>query len=419
MFLKRLAVLLTIALTAAGGAFYVTSQQDDIGEMTIRPLGGTVFLVRDGRSIAVKGDTTLQAGDLITTDKAGSARLRLAGARSGELSDGAKVSVTDDASLEGRSGSMLMEVGDPTVVVFDGVRAESNHGAFRIDQGFGSSRVGAYDGKVSLSRPGQSTVTVQPLYEALLAAGDLPSRTKPYRAQVDDAWDREWLATELALDRELSELGGGLAAQLSKGTSRPNVQYFGGLAGRPAPFMKKHLRRPTAELLIGFTVGENARGLKLPAAVEQAFSLRDDGGQWGIVASILNSPPRPLLADLESVVLAAVGGEDGGATAPEFTLAAAAEATGEVPPPGETTDPGTTEPTDPDDPGDDPGDPDDPDEPDEPNDCSSGLDCDLDDLPVLGGGGGGGGGEPDPTPSPTDDPPLTKGLLDGGDGSGL
>ena len=419
MLLKRLAVLLAISITAAGSAYYVVSNTDDIGEMTIRPLGGTIFVLRDGASIEVEEDTPLKPGDLITTDKAGSARLRLAGSRSGSVMNGAKVAVVDSSSLEGRSGSMLMEVEDRTTVSFDGVTAEADEGAFRIDQGFGSSRVGAYSGKVSLSRPGQSTVTINGLFEALLAAGELPSSTKPYRAEPSDPWDRERLATAIRLDQELAELGGGLAAQLDRGSSRPSLGYFGGLAGQPVPFMRSYLKRSTAELLIGFTVGENARDMKLSTGVSKAFDLRDEGGQWGIVAAILESRPRPLLADLENVIVAAVGGGGGGATTPEFTLAAAAEATGEAPP-SDTSVVASGEPVPPSDPGDPGTDPEDPDDgggtepPDEPDDCSSGPDCDLDDLPDPGLPIGG-----DPSPTPTDDPesdedPLTKGLLGGG-----
>lgn len=412
MLLKRLAVLLAVTITAAGGVFYVSANQDDIGEMTIRPLDGRIFLLRDGASIEVSDDTPLKPGDLITSDKAGSARLRLAGSRSGYVMGGAKVAVIDPSSLEGRAGSMLMEVDDKTTVSFDGVTAEAASGVFRIDQGFGSSRVGAYSGKVSLSRPGQSTLTINGLYEALLAAGELPSSTKPYRAQASDPWDRERLATAIRLDQELAELGGGLAAQLGRGSSRPNVQYFGGLAGRPVPFMKAHLKRPTAELLIGFTVGQNARSMKLASGVDQAFDLRDDGGQWGIVAAILDSRPRPLLADLESVVVAAAGGGSGDSNAPEFTLASAAQASGEAPPSGTAAAPSTTQPSDTTDPGTTApgggggggGSPDD-----EPNDCTSGPDCDTDDfdLPDLIPSS-------EPSPTPTEEPPappLTSGLL--------
>ena len=412
MLLKRLAVLLAVSITAAGGVFYVSANQDDIGEMTIRPLDGRIFLVRDGASIEVSDDTPLKPGDLITTDKAGSAQLRLAGSRTGFVTDGAKVSVIDPSSLDSRAGSMLMEVEDRTTVSFDGVTAGATSGAFRIDQGFGSSRVGAYSGKVSLSRPGQSTVTINGLFEAQLAAGELPSSTKPYRAQPSDPWDRERLATAIRLDQELAELGGGLAAQLGRGSSRPDVQYFGGLAGRPVPFMKAHLKRPTAELLIGFTVGQNARSTKLPSGVDRAFTLRDDGGQWGIVAAILDSRPRPLLADLESVVVAATGGGSGDTNAPEFTLASAAEASGEAPPASSAVAPTTTQPSDPTDPGTtDPGGGgggNDGDGDGEPNDCTSGPDCDTDDfdlpdLPFPGGGG--------PSPTPTEEPPITSGVL--------
>jgi len=402
--MKKLAILLTLAILAGGFTYLRVTSAEAIGEMTVESLSGQVTIVRAGTSTVVGGDAPLQPGDLLTTDPAGAARLRLSGDRLAWLGSSASVLVVDTTSLEARTGSVRAKASDDMEVSFGGVLASASDAHFRIDQGFGSGRAASYGGDVRLSRPGQARVTVAGLFEAPVVAGRLPSTSRPYRFDPDDEWDADLLADVIYLDQELEQYGDGLASQL--GNSRPTLGYFKGLAGKRVPFVKSYLKRPTQDLLIGFSVADNSAVGSLERAFRDAFRYRDLGGRWGVVATILQAPGKALLADLGAFAVA-TGVVGGGASdaEPQFTLAAAEQGasgsgpaidggggTTQAPPPGG----GGGNPQPPDDP---------PPSEQPPKDCSSGPDCTIkevqDQLPS---------GEP--SPSPSEEPPITDGLID-------
>ena len=97
---------------------------------------------------------------------------------------------------------------------------------------------------------------------------------------------------------------------------------------RNVDFMRRYLKLPAEELLIGFTVAEHAGDSTLERAFTRAFDLRDDGGRWGIVASILEAPRGPLVAELEDLVVGTgvAGGGDVGADDGGLTFASGGEA---------------------------------------------------------------------------------------------
>ncbi|MGI8774526.1 MAG: hypothetical protein ACR2KQ_05870 [Actinomycetota bacterium] len=392
--MKKLAILLTFALVGATSAYLVSTRSDAIPEMSLQRLDGPVLIVRDEQRIQVEDTETIRPGDVIYTSETGRARLRLTGSRLGWLLPQAELAITDESSLALLRGSLRARSEEDMSVVFDGITASTDAAHLRIDQGFGSARASSYSGEVHLAKPGQPRLTLNSLFEAPIAAGDLPGSTRPYRLNDDDEWDDQVLQEEIALDYDLSLFGDGLRSQL--GASRPTVGYFSELAGKRVGFMRPYLKRNTVELLIGFSVAENAKDGGLKSAFKRALRLRKDGGRWGVVASILRSPHKQLLADLESIVVGTgAGNRDGGE--PEFTLAAATEATGGTSGPTTTTPPGTgTAPADPGGSdkkpsgkgGDDP----------EPKDCSSNQDpeCIAKEIEDTLGGG-----DPSPSPSPT------------------
>jgi hypothetical protein len=176
--------------------------------------------------------------------------------------------------------------------------------------------------------------------------------------------------------------------------------------------MRRYLKRSAEDLLIGFTVAENARAVSMKRAFTRAFQLRDDGGRWGLVATILDAPERKLVAGLEDLIIGTGVAEGDGEDAETPTFAAGDS--GPTDGGGNIDDPSNPDPRD-DDPT-EPKDPNDPGDPDEPEDCTSGPECDGQDVTdrideFL----------PDDDPSPTpdgDSPPLTDGVLGGGDGGG-
>lgn len=429
MMIRKLSIALTLALVAAGSGYVLFTGTSGIGEMQLRAEAGKVIVLRDGESIRVEDDTAIQPGDFVTTDSDGAATLRLEGDRRVQIAGGARVAVSSVSSIETDAGDVLAEAGDSLKIVFGGVTASASDATFRVDLGFGSARAASYDGSVELSSPGEARLTLDRLYEATIAGADLPSATRPLRYDGGDPWDLAQIRDVIELDETLATYGTSLESQLNKGSARPSLGYFSGLAGRPADFVRPYLGRDVDDLLIGFAVADNTSA-PLEKAFERAFDLRNAGGRWGVVASIMRAKPKPLLASVQGLIVAsgAVGGGQAG-DQPEFTLAAAeafSDSPGNSVPgtsfPGESPeDTGTDNPpiAQPPDGGGNP--PEGPDEPEEPDDCSTGPECDLNDLgddidDQLPGD------EPEPDPSPTDDPekqdgpddgPLTNGSLPG------
>jgi hypothetical protein len=406
--MKNLAILLTVSLIAAAAAYFAFVS-GGIDEMTLIVDEGRATIQRGGEQIRVGDSAQLQEGDLIRSS--GSATLRLVGGRMAFLEGRTSVSVTNDRALDGQGGSLRAQstLGDQFRVTFGDVAADATNSNFRVDQGVGSTRVGTYGGLVRLSTPGEPDLQVPQYFEAAIAVGDLPEKARPYRFDDGDYWDKQFLLPVMTLDNDLTSTVGGLSENL--GGARPPLGYFDGLTDSKVDFMRRYLKRSTEELLIGFTIAENAREDSFEDAFTRAFRLRDDGGRWGIVAWIIPTREQ-LVAQLEDLVVGtgvADGGEEGADT-PVFASGDTAGPGGGSDPsdPSDPTDPPGNDPTDPK----DPKDPKDPDE--EPPDCSSGPECDFQDAQdeldeIL----------PDDDPSPTpeeDGNPLTDGVIGGGEG---
>lgn len=416
--MKKLAFVLAATLTAAALIFIPSWGEGELGQMKVREIDGDVVIARAGQRIAVEGTASLKPGDEVyVVDETGVAMLRLAGERRADLSPDARVKVLDEESLEVASGSIKAETdGDTMSVTFDEVTVTNSIGraSFRVDQGFGYGRAGVYRGGISLAKPGEPSVTVEELFEATTTGGDLPLGTRPYSFREDDPWDQAELAAVITLDQDLERSAASVASQL--GNTRPGLDYFRALAKSNVRFMKPFMQRKVGDLLIAFTVADNSSG-SLAAALRRSFQLHDQGGEWGIVATIMEARPNALLADLGSIVLAtgvADGGQQGQGQL-DFSLAAAQEAgspTTDQPGGGDT--PGGSDPGGGGDPGggnNGGGQP-----PEEPQDCQNGAECDIQEgIDEVCTGVG-----VCPTESPggeenNSDGPLTEGILgDGG-----
>jgi hypothetical protein len=275
-------------------------------------------------------------------------------------------------------------------VHFGDAVASGSDGVFRVDRRAGAARAASYEGTVNVSAPGETNVVVDRLYEAPATASDLRPR-RPYRLDPADPFDGRELADVIELENQLGAISQGLVTQL--GRQKPSLAYFREFAdGENVDPLKKHLRRPAIDLLLGFTIAINAKSLPFGEALDSAFENRDDGGSWGVVSEIVDSDPKLLVADLNNIIDASrivAGGNEG----PVFDAAAAQDASsGNVAAPGDGGGGGGTNPGP--GPGDGGGGGDDPEDPEEPEDCSIGIECDVRDaLP--------GGGDPDPDPTPS------------------
>lgn len=411
--MKKLAVFLA-AIVLSGVA---CSGDDALNDMELRSDLGVVNVIRDGETINVDGRVELMPGDVIVTKEDALAKFALEGgseARQGEIQGNARLLVTSTTSLEAQEGEVLLQVAEPTRVEVDGVTARSSDADFRIDRRFGSVRAAVYTGSVELDAPGEANVALSTLYQATIVAGDLPNQTRPYQLDVEDPWDQVLLEEVVNLEQELAVLARGLTSQLGRG--RPDLTYFRALAdGGNVGFISDYLRRRTSDLLIGFTIARNADG-SLQSAFREAFDYFDQGARWGVAAKIMEVEPRPIVAQLERLILGTgVVAANGSGNTAEFTVAAAdaAETGGAVaPPPNGSTDPQDSDPQEPNDPQDpqEPNDPEDP--PEDPDECTNSIECAGEDLEDQLPGGG------DPSPSPTNEQEEQGsrggGLLDGG-----
>ena len=406
--MKKISLLL-VACLFSGVACWPFSGDEAQPDMTLRREGdGKVEILRGSETIKVNGsDVPIEPGDIVRTYKGALGQVALEGERvawvggTGQVVDGApdaQMRIIDTTSVESETGTVLAEADESMKVRFGDATATTSDGVFRVDRRAGSARAGSLAGTVRLAAPGEPTLTLPRLYEASSTANDFRA-SQPYRLDPEDPFDKQRLESIIDLEGQLGQLSAGFVNQLGNG--RPTLGYFRVLSnGKDVSAMRPYLKRPTIEQLLGFTVATNTDDYPFPQAIRDAFRHRDAGGSWGVVAAILRSQPRALLADLEDIIVGSGAVADGGGGSAQFDLAAAEAAqTGEAPaPPGPGPDQDLDDPIEPDRPDDpDPDDPDDPDPDDEEEpaeDCTSGIDCTQEEVRerIV----------PQPDPSPTD-----------------
>lgn len=406
--MKKLTIFLAIALV--GGLACADEQTLSDMELSVRE--GVVNVLRDGETIRVGVDDKLglKPGDVVETKQGTLAKFALEGGpdeRRGEMQGSSRILVRSTTSLEAQSGQLLMSVEEPVTVIAGSVTARTAGATFRVDRGFGSDRAGVYSGAIDLDSPGQPRLRLETLFQATLVAGDLPSQGRPYRLDETDAWDKSLLEQVVNLEQQLEVLARGLTPQLRG--QRPDLDYFRALTdGRNVNFMRDYLRRKPVDLLIGFTIARNAPQ-KLAPAFREGFNLFDQGARWGVAAKIMEVEPRPVVAQLERMILATgVVAADGSGNRADFSVAAATGADTGGPSTVASTDgtggepPSTGNPPPPDDGGKKPGDEPTPTE--SPDECSSSTECTVNDIL---------GQRPSPSPSPSGEDENS--LLDGVD----
>ena len=320
--MKKLTIFLTFALI--GGL--ACADESALKDMELSVLKGVVNVIRDGETIPVESNIGLEAGDVIETKQGTVAKFALEGGpeeRRGELQGSTKILVRSGTSIEAQEGQLLLAVQQPTTVVADSVTARTAGATFRIDRGFGSDRAGVYSGSLDLESPGQARLRLDTLFQATMVAGDLPSQGRPYRLDESDAWDQRVLEEVVALEQQLEVLARGLTPQLRG--QRPDLNYFAALiGGGNVSFIRNYLQRKPVDLLIGFTIARNAP-LRLENAFEKGFRLYDQGARWGVAAKIMEVEPKPVVAQLERLILGTgVVAADGSGNEADFSVAAAA-----------------------------------------------------------------------------------------------
>lgn len=419
---KAVAGLLVAALgvpLVAGAGWIAFSSDGVLGEMELQAFGD-VTVVRGGEVMSVDETFELEPRDLISTGDHASAEFNLVGDRSLELAANSAVQVMSASAIGLQEGSALATTSEPTRVLVGDIEvsASGSDALFRLDR-MSSVRTGVYEGSVQISAPGEGSLRIPRYFQTSVAvlAPNVPSRPAPYSLSGTDAWDEDHLGRILDLNQELTATARGLAGEFR---GKAPLAYFRTVAGTDVGFMKPHLKHRPADLLIGLTVAESTKSMRLAPAFRKTLDLFERGASWGIAAAIMRARPQTVLASLGDLIAKSglAGGKSGAAAA--LALNRAGSATGPGAPGGEdsvggpTGDP-TAAPMD--DPTDDPTRDPDPDPTptptttptNPPDECTNDVECALDDI------------EP-PIDNPFDDDlekALNGGSKKGGGGLGL
>ena len=325
-FRHYLAVLLALAALSAVAVGVYFNDSDEFGAMTLRKIGdGRVEIHRGNEVIEVdEGDEALEPQDLIVTGSDGDAVLKLEEGRKVHLARKSSLRIRSTTIVEAQQGSVLATADAPMQVIFDDVTARLSSAQFRLDRGFGSARAASYRGSVLLESPGEPRLKLNRLFQVDVAAGDLPQASVPYRLSLRDLWDKEHLGDVVTLTENLDLLATGFERQV--GSTRPGLEYFSDLSSSNVSFMRPYLSRPVTDLLVAFTIAENAPGTP-KASFQDAFDYMDEGASYGVAATILRAKSNNMVAQLEELIVgtgavagdggtgdASFGGDDGSVT---------------------------------------------------------------------------------------------------------
>lgn len=186
------------------------------------------------------------------------------------------------------AGSALAVAGDqPLVVEAAGSSLSVDTGAARLTRTLAVSAA-SYRGSVSVNSVGQM-IDVPALREASIpAAGVVPAHVSPISYSASDPWDRRYLGVAMELADQLQARSEGFTASLGADQGR-SVGFFRTVVPalthehdfQPALLQRT---RPPGETLVGATLVELGRGGTFAERWTRAFSFRDDGASWGLVA---------------------------------------------------------------------------------------------------------------------------------------
>jgi hypothetical protein len=269
--------------------------------MSLEPAGNNQVTVnRGGEALNVTDRFAVEPGDLIVTGDAG-ARLQLAGLRSVIIGSNAEVSVAGEADLELFAGSLLVRAVERISVDMGDVDALVRGGRFRIERLPAFEAAATYEGVLTLSEPGEEPVTVRPLFQSAVVAGEaLPA--SPYEFDTDDPWDRLYLDQAIDLDEKLERFSSSLSTQIDSGDLDQFLRAVpDGDVSAVEPYVGTGVR-PAPDLFIAAAIALNDPEGSFGTAFERSFALRDEGGEWGIVAGIMGVPSQEVLVSLEKLV---------------------------------------------------------------------------------------------------------------------
>ena len=403
-FRHYLAVLLALAALAVVAVGVYFGDASEFGAMTLRKIGDGKVEIHRGNEVIEVGDAdeALEPQDLVVTGSDGDAILNLEEGRTLTVARKSRLRIRSTTMVEAQQGGLLATAEAPMSVLFDDVTARFSSAQFRLDRGFGSARAASYRGPVRLESPGEPRVTLRGLFQVDVAAGDLPQSSVPYQLSFRDPWDKQHLGDVVDLTQTLDQLATGFERQV--GNTRPGLDYFSDLSSGNVSFMRPYMSRSVADLLVAFTIADNAPGGSMKRSFRAAFDYLDDGASYGVAATILKAKSSPLVAQLEELIVGTGAvAADGGAGSASFGEGSSGDSSSGAGEGDVTTAAGEEETVSGEVAGEQEG---------EVDDCSDVVSCGVDDVQDELPPGPSGGTEEE------EDPPEDGGLLGGGGGGG-
>jgi hypothetical protein len=301
------AVVATLSLAVALAGCSSTSRPPVAGRLVVEGQAEILHPGEDRREVA--GSRNLVAGDRIRV-RQGTAVIQLRDDRRFELREGSDLELlpreaTNDIMPTLVAGDLLIVSGSLLLVVSANGAGIAVRGDTRVSRGV-ALLVATYVGSAELSANG-STITVPALRQASLPpTGIFPKNVSPLEFSSTDNWDQRYLSDAMDLSNQLKGRSDGFTSQLGPNEGR-SVNYFRELfprlAGEPA-FTAALLNpaRAPGETLVGAAIAlEGTRGTFAErwAAV---FTFRDQGAEWGLVATDQGVARVPLLTAIDAAI---------------------------------------------------------------------------------------------------------------------
>lgn len=337
----RAAAVLAVVVALVGAVLGPTGRLDQLlGPDAVRVTRGVVELrVDDGWEVLRPGAGVGHGAELRAPDGTASLQVRGGGV---DLAEGTHLTVTAPG-LRIAAGSVVVDA--PAVVVGDGAAEANGPGTWRWDA---TGRVGAYRGAVVVTDAADREVLVRPFEQVGVQDAVVTQSPRPYVYTDADAFDRQHLATAIAVDDYVGALRRGLAGDYGTAPQPPAFYTdFDGLDGAlvaalgDVGFDRVGARvGPPADVLVAAVVTDALvveAGLAPDVAADEVRTARLAGAAWGIVAQARDLDAGDVRAAAERALARRQLAEQQGTATPAIPSAPAADPTTPDDPPGTPT----------------------------------------------------------------------------------
>jgi len=263
----------------------------------VRDARAATLQLADGSTRSVTDGTKVPRGAVVSTAPGGSASLVTAG-RVVLLGSDTAVAVLDGrreqlrkglVMVDGRrSGDLQLDAGAATVTTVRGALTRVERDALL--------RVASFRRTASVRAAGRrARVTVDALHQVQVPYGGLPGRVTAL-GLTRDTWERRYALDLVTRDIDLGNLAAGLD------TNADSTAAVGAVL--PASYRTAaplQSGEPASEQTLGFLVAKAVHG-DAQRTYDRVRQLREEGGSWGVVATLVGADVAAVSAALDTIL---------------------------------------------------------------------------------------------------------------------